>query len=117
MDDFREMEEQLQQQLRHVSLPPGFTDRVMARIPATKRTWQRSIVSIPQPAWLAVAATLVLSVTGGEVRHVQHQRHAEAVAEEQLNRALQLTGHAMSEVETGVERSAAGRYAVLWNGN
>ena len=116
VDEVTPMEEHLRQSLRHVSPPPGFTDRVIHRVTSRTRSRQQTILRFSRSAWLAAAAALVLSVTCGEMLHVRHQQQAEAAAEAELDRALQLTSHAMDEVQTGVERSPAGRYAMLWNG-
>ncbi len=119
MDELTRMEESLRESLRHVSAPEGFADRVMVRVKqhdAGRARTSRRVLEMPSryAGWLAAAAALILAVGGGETLHIRHQRQAQAAAQAQVDRAMQLTSHAMIEVETGFERSPAGRYAKLW---
>jgi anti-sigma-K factor RskA len=127
MDELKEIEveDRLRQTLRHVEAPPGFTDRVMARVAEreagrTQRDGQRKKVSrgfvgMHRQAgwWTAVAAALVLSLGGGAMfQHHQREQEAEAQVQEaqaQLDLALQLTSHALNQVQGGLDRSPAGQ--------
>ena len=115
----------MRQSLRHVPAPVGFTDRVMSRIAERDRR-------VPQPVrrgallrgrpyaawWAGVAAALVVAVSGGNALHVRHQRQAQeaAAVQAQLDVAMQLTSHALGQVQTGLDRSPAGKFARVWNG-
>ena len=116
MDEWMRMEQSLRDSLRHVSAPDGFTDRVMGRVAVRqqKPKWMAAM-HVSRAGWIAAAAILIVCLVSGEALHVRHQQKAEAAAQAELDRAMQLTSHAMNEVETGFERSSAGRYAKLWN--
>lgn len=136
MDDFEEaikemkaLEGELRQSLQHVPAPAGFTDRVMERV--AQRTssrkargfgstlWPASLSGIPARAWwTAAAAALVLTVGGGDALHLRHQRQEReaAAARAQIDLAMELTGHALTEVGESLENSSARRFVQLWNG-
>ena len=126
MDDLKKTEEELRQSLTHVPAPDGFTDRVMERVAARGRAAERPLgqsgvlLGMRQHAgwWTSLAAMLALALGGSDAMHVRHQRHAReaAAAQAQVDLAMQLTNHALNEVETGLERSPAGRFVQLWNG-
>ena len=116
MDELTDLEAGLRKRLHHVKAPEGFTDRVVARVEARSQSHRAfATLHISRTGWLAIAAALILSISAGEALHVHHQHQLQAVAQAEMDRALQLTNHAMNEVETGFERSSAGRYAKLWN--
>jgi hypothetical protein len=124
--ELTQVEDRLRQTLRHVEAPPGFTDRVMARVAereagrtqradVQRKKLSRGFVGMHRQAgwWTAVAAALVLSLGGGAMfQHHQREQEAEAQAQEaqaQLDLALQLTSHALNQVQGGLDRSPAGQ--------
>ncbi len=119
MDELTPLEEQLCESLRHVSAPTGFADRVMARVEdrngAGVRT-PRRVLMMPSwhAGWMAAAAALIFAAGGAETLHVRRQQQEQTAAQAQMDRAMQLTSHAMNEVNTGFARSPAGRYTKLW---
>lgn len=126
MDEIAEIEESLRHALRHVPAPEGFAGRVMARVadgtqPVTVTAERRMPSTLlhmrPMAWWTAVAAALLLAVGGGDALHIRHQHVAqrERAAEAQLDLALQLTSHALNEVELNLDRSRAGRFTHLGN--
>ena len=132
MDEFVEqfrkneaLESDLRHSLQHVPAPDGFTARVMARIAErellARQPVQRSTFGGMRQYgawWAGIAAALILTVGGGDALHVRHQRHEReaAAVQAQMDMAMQLTSHALNEVQTGIDRSPAGRFAQLWNG-
>lgn len=65
-----ELENNLRKALKRSSPPPGFTDRVMARIPEKRvaPAWRRQ--------WMAAAAAACIAVIGGGAWE-QHRRQME----------------------------------------
>ena len=133
LTEIRKMEQELRDCLQHVDVPAGFTERVMARLSECEPARLHVIVQGPRKFvgglsqmvhsraawWTAAAAALALAAGSGELLHVRHQRHqiAAAQAQAQMDLAMQLTNHALNEVQGGFDRSSAGRFATLWNGN
>jgi hypothetical protein len=99
-DDF---EKELRSHLEARSAPPGFVDRVMARVPARRRrsAWQ------PLWRWAAVAAFLAVTVLGG-MEHERQQRVAGERAREQVLLALRITGSTLHQVQNKVSQDNAG---------
>ena len=125
MDERNEIEEQLRESLQHVPAPDGFADRVMARIAeresrAPKPVRRSTFGDLRQYGawWAGIAAALIITVSGGNVLLVRHQREAReaAAVQAQMDMAMQLTNHALNEVQIGLDRSPAGKFAQLWNG-
>ncbi len=86
MSDF---DERLRSALARKQPGPGFTGRVMAKLPERRRT--------PWRAWAAaMAATLVLTMGGLKFR--DERRQAEE-AKRQLMLALEITGEKLALVE------------------
>ena len=126
MDEMTELEDSLRQGLRHVPAPEGFAGRVMARVAGggagpvenTRRTAGTLLPMHPAAAWWsAAAAALLLAVGGGDALHIRHQHEVqrEHAAEAQVDLAMQLTNHALNEVELNLDRSHAGKFTHLWN--
>ena len=127
MDELEQLEEGLRWSLRHVPAPEGFTGRVMQRVAERKAARARSLglgrrghlfaQSNRSAWWAAAAAALAIAVGGGDVLHVRHQREARQAqaAQAQVDLAMQLTSHALNEVELGLDRSPAGRFTQLGN--
>jgi hypothetical protein len=89
-----DLERELRNTLRRKDPPPGFADRVMARLEPGKAR------RVP-PRWTpwAVAAALLLSSSGGLVYRQQRQARGEQ-AKEQLLLALKVTGTQLDHVRT-----------------
>jgi hypothetical protein len=84
-----DLEKALRAALRPVDPGEPFTRAVLERladtpIPAPVRTWAR-------PAWLALAASLLLTVAGGAAWHAHHVEEGKQ-ARLQLLEALRVTG-------------------------
>jgi hypothetical protein len=97
-------EKELREHLQARSAPPGFADRVMARIPARRPprlSWQ------PVWRWAAVAAVLVVTVLGG-VEHDRQQRIAGERARDQVMLALRITGTTLHQVQNKMSQGNAG---------
>ncbi len=122
-------EAELRHALRHVAAPAGFTERVMQRAAArsadahrvqatTGRRGLHFFSNAHRAGWLtAVAAMLLLTVGGGDLLHLRHERQMReaAAAEARVDLAMQLTGRALAQVETGLNRSPAGRFTQMLN--
>lgn len=126
MDEMTELESSLRQALRHVPAPEGFAGRVMARVAAEGAHTASSagggrpagmlLHMRPAAAWgTAVAAALLLAVGGGNAMHLHHERQREQAAQQEVDLAMQLTNHALNEVEVNLHRSHAGKFTQLWN--
>ncbi|MEK6396518.1 MAG: hypothetical protein V4734_00400 [Terriglobus sp.] len=111
------VEHDLRTCLQHVPAPQGFTDRVMARVAEREAARKRrnSLVGFAAAHkraswWTAIAATLLFAV-GGDMVHLHHVREARRAAEaqQQLDLAMQLTNHALEQVDTSMERTQAAR--------
>jgi hypothetical protein len=100
MDNF---EKELREQLQARSAPDGFTDRVMARIPAG-----RTPRPLGQPLWRWAAVAAVLAVTAlGGMEHERQQRIAGERAREQVLLALRITGITLHQVQSKVRQGSA----------
>ena len=120
--EIEHLESGLRQQLRHVAAPQGFTDRVMVRVAARERTAaprRTHTVGFAQgnrhAGWISAIAAMLLVAVGGDVLHLRHQRQEReaAQAQQQVDRAMELTSHALNEVELNLGRTHAGRYAAI----
>jgi hypothetical protein len=97
-------EKELREQLQARPAPPGFADRVMARVSARRRPrllWQ------PMWRWAAVAAVLAVTVLGG-MEHERQQRIAGERAREQVLLALRITGTTLHQVQNKVNQGNSG---------
>jgi len=97
----QDMEKALQEALRRQSPPPGFANRVMARLPQAESesdgyagTEVRQMPTRRRP-WLVIglAASLVVGTFGG-VRYQEYRQGQEA--KRQLLLALQITGEKLT---------------------
>ncbi|WP_156993932.1 hypothetical protein [Terriglobus sp. TAA 43] len=119
--EVEELEHDLRACMRHVPAPEGFTDRVMQRV-ATREAArnQKSRLTVFASAhkragwWTAIAATLLFAI-GGDMVHLHHVREARRAAEaqQQLDLALQLTNHALDQVDTSMGRTQAARFTQI----
>lgn len=97
-------EKELREQLQARTAPPGFADRVMARLPAKRPprlVWQSLW------RWAAVAAVLAVTVLGG-MEHEREQRIAGERAREQVILALRITGSTLHQVQSKVNERPGG---------
>ena len=124
--DVSVIEAELRQALQHVPAPEGFTDRVMGRV--TQREAARGSRPVPARSfgvgfggmhsstgwWTAIAAMLLLAL-GGDITYLRHQRTEREAAkvQQQMDLAMQLTSHALDQVDGSLERSHAGRYTQI----
>ena len=120
------VESELRQSLQHVPAPDGFTDRVMARVaereaartsrPVRTRKGSTGFGGMHRNTnwWTAIAAMLLLAV-GGDITYLRHQRveREAAKVQQQMDLAMQLTSHALDEVDVGLEHSHAARYTQM----
>lgn len=103
-----EFENELRSQLRARSAPPGFADRVMARVEQRTRTVRprRFVLWRPLWGWAAIAAVLAVTVFGG-VEHDRQQRIAGERARQQVLLALRITGSTLRQVQAKVNDTTA----------
>ena len=91
------MDDDLRFALRRKEPPPGFADRVLARLPVTlparrpSRVWR----------WAAAAAACVLLAAGGD-QYYQYRRGMEA--KRQLLLALEITQEKLELVESRLKK-------------
>ncbi len=116
--ELQETEEDLRRGLRHVPAPEGFADRVMERVArreaARKLPVKRAaFAGLHRNAgvWTSIAAALVLAV-GGNLMHVRHERQERQAAQvqAQMDLAMELTGHALDQVQGELDKSPAGQF-------
>jgi len=92
-------EEALKAALRHEEVPPGFAERVLARVAeqnsvsqALRDPWWR-VFSRPIVRWAAVTATAASLLIGGiHYRNVQRERVEGEAAKQRLMLALRIAG-------------------------
>jgi hypothetical protein len=115
------VEHDLRTCLQHVPAPEGFTDRVMQRVADREAARKRkhslaSFAAAHKRAgwWTAIAATLLFAI-GGDMVHLHHVREAKRAveAQQQLDLAMQLTNHALEQVDTSMERTQAARFTQI----
>jgi negative regulator of sigma E activity len=94
-----EFEKELREHLQPRPAPPGFAERVMARVPArqARPRWQ------PLWRWAAVAAVLAVTIFGG-IEHDRQQRIAGERARAQVLLALRITGSTLQQVQSKVSQ-------------
>ena len=98
------LEDELRQAFARVEPPPGFADRIMARVPARRSTW------IPRN-WMAAAAAALIAVVGAgswEYQRAREQRIAAERAKAELIFALELTSSKLQATRSKVLRHTGG---------
>ena len=110
MDEREELERLLRQELRPRNAPPGFSARVMGRLPGALQT---DSLQKKRPFWLPAvrwaAAALLLGVAGGSYwEHQQKERIAGERARGQLMLALRISGATLNDIQHKVMRDAKG---------
>lgn len=96
------MEEELKSALEGREAPAGFTERVMARIPAVppqRRSWRTTLASLfryPRLRWAATAALALLIVTGANLVRRHEERVKGEAARRELVFALRFAGNKLN---------------------
>lgn len=94
--EIKDLEQQLQAALARQEPSEGFADRVMERIPAGRRGWQRQ--------WMGIAAAACLAVVGGATWE-QHRRQAEGErAKQELIYALTVASESLQATRQIIAR-------------
>jgi hypothetical protein len=93
-----ELEQDLRNALRRREPPPGFADRVRARLPR-KRVY---------PRWLALAAMLLIAIAGLSVRE-REKRNAAERARADFVKALEITTSTLETTRVLLHRQTEGR--------
>ncbi len=108
MDEHEDLEHWLRQGLRPRQAPPGFSARLMARLPETSRSFQKKrTLWLPAARW--ATAVVLLGVAGGSYwQHQQQQRVAGERARAQLFLALRMSAATLNDVQHKVLRSTTG---------
>lgn len=99
-EDMNRVEELLRKSLRRDEVPPGFADRVMARVSQqssmpekARRVFSQEFFSRPLVRWAAFAAVSASLIVGGiHYRDVQRERAQGEAAKQQLMLALHIAG-------------------------
>ena len=98
------IEHELREALKRVEPPPGFADRVMARVPARRGGW------IPR-SWIAAAAAVLVAVVGAgswDYQKAREQRIAAEKAKAELIFALELTSAKLQATRSKLLRHTGG---------
>jgi len=109
-----EIDEQLKRALRRCEPPEGFADRVLARVEReASRTTSRSVWTVwrwPFLRWAAIAALILIAVTGISYQVHERQQEAEArAAKQQVMLALRITGSKLRVAKQKVKSVEAGK--------
>ena len=99
------LEDDLRSTLARREPPPGFADRVMARVaPARKRAWSHS--------WMAAAAAVLISILGGstyQYQRTERMRQEGEQAKAELVFALGLASEKLQHTKAKVLKNSEGR--------
>lgn len=90
-NDFRKLEQQLEQALQRTPPPPDFAERVIAK--------SRKPRLVVMPRWLAPAAAVVIMAGGGSIAWRRHQGE---VAKEQVMQAMRITAGKLHQIQVQV---------------
>ena len=106
MNDF---ERQLKQAFERREPPPGFADRVLARIPQQSLSSARLPERKPRPSvwrreWMAIAAAGCMAVVGGSVYHQHKQQLEGEKAKRELIYALTVATQSLEFTKNIVSR-------------
>jgi hypothetical protein len=101
MNDF---ERDLREALSRREPPPGFTERVMARIPDRRRAWWR----FPVFRWVPALAMLlvIVSVAGIVQEHREQQRREQA--KQELMLAIEVTARSIQTTKVKLLNTGGG---------
>lgn len=106
--DDEALERELMAALRPVDPPPGFADRVLARVAEPQQPARGKVLHMPSPArwWTgAIAATLLIGAFAGESVHLRKQRERELQARAQFEIAIQITGRTLAHTREQLGRA------------
>ncbi len=110
MDEHEDLEHLLRQGLRPRQTPPGFSARLMARLPETSPVpsfRENRTLWVPATRW--ATAVVLLAVAGGSYwQHQQQERIAGQRARAQLFLALRMSAATLNDVQHKVLRSTTG---------
>lgn len=96
-----DMEQKFRNHLARVPAPPGFAERVAARVERRKSVFH-------VPGWLAIAAALLIMASLG-IGIYEHRRASQAEeAKEQLIRALEITASTLERTRTKILKRTRG---------
>lgn len=98
----RDFEDELRAALSRTEPPPGFPDRVMARLPV-RRSY---------PRWIGLVAAILLvisSFSAWEVRRQREQRNAAERAQIELKQAMEITASTLETTKSLLQRHLEGR--------
>ena len=104
-------EEHLSEQLRRVDVPDGFADRILSRVEAAPAL-PANVIVMPsrRRVWMsgAVAAAVLAGAVLTQQVQERRQRHQVAVAEQQFDAAIRITGETLDDTrqqlrEAGLE--------------
>jgi hypothetical protein len=84
------LEDELRAALQPIEPPPGFADRVLARLPRKTYTF---------PRWYAAAAVLLLTIAGAGTYQYQRTRHEAEKARADLVFALGVTSEKLQHTK------------------
>lgn len=93
-----DLDDELRNALRREEPPPGFAERVMARVqsapPPARRWWM-----LPQLRWAAVAAAVIVLAGGVGMERQRRLRAEGELARDQVMLALRITGSKLQFVK------------------
>lgn len=92
-----ENDDDLKAAFRRVEPPPGFEQRVLARLGEQPRP-KRQAAGLGFAAWAGVAAMAMLSIGGIDAYQQEREQQRAITARDQLLLALQITGKTLDSV-------------------
>jgi hypothetical protein len=108
-DSEREFEARLSQEMKRVSAPDGFADRIMHRVEveaeghAAQKRRSRLTVMPRRSAWMAIAAMLLVGILIGgwqwRQQKIRHEREQAEQIQRQFDLAMQVTQRTLAEVQ------------------
>lgn len=107
-------EDELSEALRRREPPPGFADRVMARMasPPTARGFRRTLAGwfrTPAVRWAAAAACCLLLLAGFEIERRREMQSRGEAAKEQLMLAVRIAGSKLQLAQAKVHEAGERR--------
>jgi hypothetical protein len=93
-----ENDDDLKAAFRRVEPPPGFEQRVLARLDEPRQARAKSPAGLGFAAWAGVAAMAMLSIGGINAYQQEREQQRAIAARDQLLLALQITGKTLDSV-------------------